>query len=133
MVELRWAIPSSTTAERPRLQYRQLPGVVQFGAGSGWSEWQDVPYVVVPQEPKPAPSLASAFRSPACGPADLPPVPGEVCGNCDTALPAGCGGLFRDDGQACALVRNAGVGGAIPHTFAPPDADTDDSMEGGKK
>lgn len=28
----------------------------------------------------------------------------EVCGNCDTALPVGCTGLFRDDGPACRLV-----------------------------
>ena len=27
----------------------------------------------------------------------------RVCYNCDTALPEGCGGLFRDDGAACAL------------------------------
>lgn len=26
-----------------------------------------------------------------------------ICGNCDTALPEGCGGLFRDDGAACRL------------------------------
>lgn len=29
-----------------------------------------------------------------------PPV---VCGNCDTALPEGCGGLFKDDGKHCRL------------------------------
>lgn len=29
--------------------------------------------------------------------------PGRVCGNCDTALPTGCSGLFRDDGAVCAL------------------------------
>lgn len=61
-VELRWAIPASTTAERPRLQYRQCPDIIQFGGGSGWTEWQDVPYVVVPQEPpKPAPTVLSAL------------------------------------------------------------------------
>ena len=27
----------------------------------------------------------------------------EVCPNCDTALPKGCGGLFRKDGKACWL------------------------------
>ena len=27
----------------------------------------------------------------------------QICGNCDTALPEGCGGLFRDDGPACSL------------------------------
>lgn len=26
-----------------------------------------------------------------------------VCGNCDTALPEGCGGLFKDDGKHCRL------------------------------
>lgn len=56
MVELRWAIPASTTTERPRLQYRSFGG---RGLGS-WSEWQDVPYVVVPQEPKPAPTALTA-------------------------------------------------------------------------
>lgn len=29
-----------------------------------------------------------------------------VCGNCDTAMPDGCGGLFKRDGAACML--NAG-------------------------
>ena len=29
--------------------------------------------------------------------------PQEICGNCETALPAGCGGLFRDDGKHCRL------------------------------
>ena len=29
-----------------------------------------------------------------------------VCGNCETALPEGCGGLFKDDGKHCRL--NAG-------------------------
>lgn len=53
MIELRWAIPASTTAERPRLQFRQCPDEIQFGAGSGWSEWQDVPYVVVQPEAPP--------------------------------------------------------------------------------
>lgn len=27
----------------------------------------------------------------------------DVCPNCDTALPEGCGGVFRDDGAACRL------------------------------
>lgn len=31
------------------------------------------------------------------------------CGNCDTAVPPGCGGQFKDDGNACALNRAAGV------------------------
>lgn len=29
--------------------------------------------------------------------------PEEVCPNCETALPQGCGGLFRDDGDQCWL------------------------------
>lgn len=29
--------------------------------------------------------------------------PPEVCGNCDTALPEGCGGLFKSDGKHCRL------------------------------
>jgi hypothetical protein len=29
--------------------------------------------------------------------------PRQVCGNCETRLPEGCGGIFRDDGPACAL------------------------------
>lgn len=53
MVELRWAV-AETTTKAPRLQYRVLPAVVSFG-GPGWSEWQDVPWVIVPEEPpKPA-------------------------------------------------------------------------------
>jgi 5'(3')-deoxyribonucleotidase len=27
----------------------------------------------------------------------------DICGNCDTALPRGCGGIFKDDGAACEL------------------------------
>lgn len=33
----------------------------------------------------------------------------RVCGNCETALPIGCGGQFKDDGSACLL--NARVDG----------------------
>ena len=33
----------------------------------------------------------------------LKPPPPVVCGNCDTALPEGCGGLFKDDGKHCRL------------------------------
>ena len=29
------------------------------------------------------------------------------CGNCDTTIPPGCGGIFRDDGTACALNKAA--------------------------
>lgn len=31
---------------------------------------------------------------------DRRPAP-EICGNCDTPLPGGCGGLFADDGALC--------------------------------
>lgn len=27
--------------------------------------------------------------------------PAEICGNCDSPLPRGCGGLFKSDGAAC--------------------------------
>lgn len=55
-VELRWVVPEGTTTAAPRLQYRN------------WGEWpaapdpwQDVPTVVVPQEPpKPAPTALIA-------------------------------------------------------------------------
>lgn len=56
MIELRWTVPDGTTAERPRLQYRQCG---QWPAA--WGEWQDVPTVVVPNEPKPAPTVAHVF------------------------------------------------------------------------
>ena len=49
MVDLRWAISEHTTAQTPRLQYRQCPPVVSLGAPAGWTEWMDVPFVVVPQ------------------------------------------------------------------------------------
>ena len=37
----------------------------------------------------------------AIGPAPI------VCGNCDTAVPPGCSGTFKDDGTACLLNRKA--------------------------
>lgn len=50
-VELRWAMPASTTTKAPRLQFRQCG---EWPAA--WSEWADVPYAVVKDEPpKPAP------------------------------------------------------------------------------
>ena len=36
------------------------------------------------------------------------PVP-IVCPNCDTALPEGCAGLFKDEGPCCALNHDAAV------------------------
>ena len=43
--------------------------------------------------------------------ADAPPP--EICPNCDTALPGGCDGTFRDDGAHCRwnLQANAEVSG----------------------
>lgn len=29
----------------------------------------------------------------------------EVCWNCDTELPEGCGGIFADDGEHCRWVK----------------------------
>jgi hypothetical protein len=70
MVELRWAVPAETTTKAPRLQYRQCSPVISFGAGTGWSEWQDVPWVVVPEEaPKPAPT---ALAAPGVAPSPAP-------------------------------------------------------------
>lgn len=31
----------------------------------------------------------------------------NACGNCDTPVPPGCGGLFKADGNACALNKAA--------------------------
>ena len=36
---------------------------------------------------------------------DIKPPPAEVCGNCDSAMPQGCGGLVADDGIACLMHR----------------------------
>lgn len=44
--------------------------------------------------------LAMWERSPA-------KLPGEMCFNCDTALPTGCGGIFKSD-DACLLNNNQG-------------------------
>lgn len=57
MVELRWAVPAATTTKAPRLQYRAL-GLWP----SAPSEWMDVPWVVVPEDPpKLAPTALSAY------------------------------------------------------------------------
>lgn len=42
--ELRWAVPDYTTTEARRLQFRQLDM-----HRLGWSDWLDVPMVVVPR------------------------------------------------------------------------------------
>lgn len=36
-------------------------------------------------------------------PPPLPPSNAKVCTNCDEPCPPGCGGVNRDDGEACAL------------------------------
>lgn len=54
MIELRWAVPQYTTTERPTLQYRIAVSVDASGAlcpGTA-GEWVDVPWVVLPEEPK---------------------------------------------------------------------------------
>lgn len=53
VVELRWAVPAETTTQAPRLQYRQRPDEIRFGGGDPWTDWKDVPLVVVAQ-PVPA-------------------------------------------------------------------------------
>lgn len=42
--ELRWTVPDRTTTEAPRLQFRQLDM-----QRLGWSDWLDVPVVVMPR------------------------------------------------------------------------------------
>lgn len=56
MVELRWAMPASTTTKAPRLQWRQCG---EWPAA--WSEWVDAPYVVVKDGP-PKPASASQIK-----------------------------------------------------------------------
>jgi hypothetical protein len=53
MIELRWSVPPTTTTEPPILQYRWLQGYMDASgaynvAHADWSEWKDVPRVVVP-------------------------------------------------------------------------------------
>jgi hypothetical protein len=45
MIQLRWAIPPTTTTKPPALQYRQ-------GGKGQWTDWLDVPTVVVDTKPK---------------------------------------------------------------------------------
>lgn len=44
---------------------------------------------------------SSIARAALAKEADCPP----VCWNCDTALPKGCGGVFKGEGSSCALNR----------------------------
>ena len=52
--------------------------------------------------------------------ADAPPP--EICPNCETALPGGCDGIFRDDGEHCRwnLQANAKVSGERSDSAALP-------------
>ncbi len=57
MIELRWTTLEGTNTEKPKLQMRVLPGYIDASGainviGSEWSEWQDVPTVVVPKVKK---------------------------------------------------------------------------------
>lgn len=38
---------------------------------------------------------------------NAPKPPATICGNCDTALPGGCGGQFADDGEHCRFGKAA--------------------------
>lgn len=54
MIQLRWAVPASTTTKSPQLQMRVLIGYMDASgafnvAGSEWSDWVTVPTVVVPE------------------------------------------------------------------------------------
>lgn len=49
MIELRYVTPDSTTTEPPKLQYRTTVNVLEIGLHAHlWSEWTDVPLVVLP-------------------------------------------------------------------------------------
>ena len=57
VIELRWAVPPNTTTEQPRLQMRVLIGYMDASGalnvmGAEWSEWKDVPRVVLPVSAK---------------------------------------------------------------------------------
>lgn len=57
MIQLRWAVLGFTTTDAPVLQYRVLEPGVEFETGkltdqnSHWTEWQDVPRIVVTRAP----------------------------------------------------------------------------------
>ena len=50
MVELRWTTPEGTTTKPPKLQWRSR-AADPWGRLTLWTEWQDVPTVLVPREP----------------------------------------------------------------------------------
>jgi hypothetical protein len=52
MVELRLAVPNRTCTAPPKLQWRNRL-VDPWGNYTMWSEWQDVPIVVLKPEPEP--------------------------------------------------------------------------------
>lgn len=48
-IEMRWKVPSETTTKPPVLQYRTLGEAYEVGDEiiREWSQWEDVPLVVV--------------------------------------------------------------------------------------
>lgn len=51
MIELRWIIPKTTTTDPKRLQFRHVHQDARIGgAPASFSEWQDVPIVIVPDD-----------------------------------------------------------------------------------
>lgn len=66
---------------------------VDFASGPGHTAWYCTAHGAIPGPTCPQ---CTADNSSAAAPA-------KVCPNCDTALPEGCGGLFRDDGESCWL------------------------------
>ena len=53
MVELRWVVPPHTTTLPAKLQWRAHQPVVEIGGNlcvGDWTEWEDVPTVVLAQE-----------------------------------------------------------------------------------
>jgi hypothetical protein len=114
MVELRWAVPAETTTKGPRLQYRTHGGP---GLGS-WSDWFDVPHVVVQQEPTPAPTVSDMLTAAAGAPNEA------NCGICSGR------GAYGIPGQRCAFCRGTGK---VQWRSAPKDGViASDDAQGGK-
>lgn len=66
------------------------------------------------------------LRIAAPAPAEPAPAPAEpaaeICPNCDTALPEGCGGIFKDDGDYCGYRGPSST--AVDDQYAPdPNGD----------
>ena len=54
MIELRWATPEGTTTKPPTLQWRHKFAPIPSSGmliETPWSEWQEVPTVVIPRPP----------------------------------------------------------------------------------